>query len=69
MLDLFDVLIRYTDGDCTDVTRRYAQAFISKTRKARVTGTPTGEIWWDRVMATLVTGAHPVSFSFLQSIY
>ncbi|PWW80779.1 Rad4-domain-containing protein [Tuber magnatum] len=47
------------DGDCTDVTRRYAQAFITKTRKARVTGTPSGEAWWDKVMAILATGAHP----------
>ncbi|CUS13033.1 unnamed protein product [Tuber aestivum] len=47
------------DGDCTDVTRRYAQAFITKTRKVRVTGTPSGEVWWDRVMAILATGTHP----------
>ncbi|KAG0639449.1 hypothetical protein HOY80DRAFT_963201 [Tuber brumale] len=47
------------DGDCTDVTRRYAQAFITKTRKVRVTGTPAGEAWWDKVMTILATGAHP----------
>ncbi|KAG0130887.1 hypothetical protein HOY82DRAFT_561337 [Tuber indicum] len=47
------------DGDCTDVTRRYAQALITKTRKVRVTGTPAGEAWWDKVMAILATSAHP----------
>ncbi|RPA96666.1 Rad4-domain-containing protein [Choiromyces venosus 120613-1] len=47
------------DGNCTDVTRRYAHAFISKTRKVRVTGTPAGEIWWNKVMALFATGAHP----------
>ncbi|KAI9663574.1 MAG: hypothetical protein M1829_006033 [Trizodia sp. TS-e1964] len=39
------------DGSAKDVTRRYAQAYNTKTRKSRVESTDGGEIWWQKTMA------------------
>lgn len=38
-------------GNATDVTRRYAQNFNSKTRKKRITGiSDRDSVWWDRAL-------------------
>lgn len=39
-----------SDGSSRDVTRRYAKAYNSKTRKGRVESTKDGEKWWGKVM-------------------
>ena len=38
------------DASARDVTRRYAKAFSSKTRKLRVESTRNGERWWARAL-------------------
>ena len=37
-------------GVARDVTRRYARAFNSKTRKTRIESTPGGEKWWTGIL-------------------
>lgn len=38
------------EGYACDVTRRYAQYYNAKTRKKRITSTPNGQEWWEKLM-------------------
>ncbi|KAJ8063150.1 hypothetical protein OCU04_008391 [Sclerotinia nivalis] len=45
------VLAFYADSSARDVTRRYAKAPNSKTRKQRVESVPGGQKWWGKVLS------------------
>ncbi|CEP63306.1 Rad4p LALA0_S07e07140g [Lachancea lanzarotensis] len=52
--NIFRYIIAYDRKEgCRDVTRRYTIHYNSKTRKRRVTKTPEGEEWFQRVLTRL----------------